>query len=73
MIVLVWEITGLELQLSVAVAIPLAVALVSAEHSMVTLAGHDITGGVISLTVIVCMQLAVLLQASVALHVRVMM
>ena len=60
------------MQLSVAVAIPLAVALVSVEHSMVTLAGQDITGGVISLTVIVCMQLAVLLQASVALHVRVM-
>ena len=59
------------MQLSVAVASPLAVALVSAEHSMVTLAGQDITGGVISLTVMIWLHVAVLLQASVALHVRV--
>ena len=57
---------------SVAVAIPLAVAPVSAEQSIVAFGGQLITGGVISLTVIIWLQLAVLLQASEALHVRVM-
>ena len=64
---------GMDVQLSVAVASPFVMlALVSAEHSMVTLPGQLITGGVISLTVIVCMHVAELLQASVAFHLRVM-
>ena len=46
--------------------------LVSAEQSIVAFGGQIITGGVISLTVIVWMQLAELPQASVAFHVRVM-
>ena len=57
---------------SVAVAIPLAVAPVSDEQSIVAFGGQLITGGVISLTVIVWLQLAELPQASVAFHLRVM-
>ena len=63
----------MDVQLSVAVASPFVMlALVSAEHSMVTLPGQVITGGVISLTVIVWLQLAELPQASVAFQMRVM-
>ena len=62
----------MDVQLSVAVASPLAVVLVSAEQSIVAFGGQLITGGVMSLTVIIWLQLAVLLQASEALHVRVM-
>ena len=63
---------GVGVQLSVAVAMPLAVALVSPLQSMVVLAGHVITGGVTSLTVMTWLHVAVLLQRSVAVHVRVM-
>ena len=63
----------MDVQLSVAVASPFVMlALVSAEHSMVTFGGQLITGGVISLTVIVWLQLAELPQASVAFQMRVM-
>ena len=57
---------------SVAVAIPLAMAPVSAEQSKVAFGGQLNTGGVISLTVMIWLHVAELLQASVAFHVRVM-
>jgi len=59
-------------QASVAVAIPLALVLVSAGHGRVTLGGQVITGAVVSRTVMVCRQLELLLQRSVAVHVRAM-
>src|SRR3989442_1731068 len=43
-----------------------------APHSMVTFVGGVIVGGVMSRTVIVCTQLLLLPQASVAVHVRAM-
>lgn len=57
--------TGTE-QLSVAVAEPVLAASVLAVHSMVTFPGHEITGGVLSSTVIVCIQVDVLPHPSVA-------
>jgi len=70
-------VTGLvevveESQLSVAVAEPVADGSVEAVHSTVTLAGAVTTGAVVSVASMVCWQLAVLPQASVAVHVRVM-
>ena len=56
---------------SVAVAIPLASDPVSAEQSIVAFGGQLITGGVISVTVMIWLQLAELWQASEAIHVRV--
>src|SRR5437867_4083466 len=58
------------LQVSVAVAMPLALVLVSAGHSKIRSGGHVTTGLVMSRTVIVCTQLLLLLQASVAVQVR---
>src|SRR5512145_2654038 len=58
-------------QLSVAVAKPVAFGLVSPPHDTNALAGQMITGAVVSLTVMTCVQEAVLPQASVAVHVRV--
>ena len=60
------------MQLSVAVALPLPVILVSAEHSIVLLPGQVITGTVRSRTIIVWLHVAVFPQASVAFHLRVM-
>src|SRR2546430_15181316 len=60
------------LHASVAVAMPLALVLVSAGHSKVRSGGQVTTGLVISRTVMVCTQLALLPQASVAVQVRAM-
>ena len=60
-------------QLSVAVTIKLAgPAHVPVIAFTVIFAGHEIAGGVLSMTVIVCTALAVLLEPSVAVKVRVM-
>lgn len=63
---------GVASQLSVAVAFPVLPGKVLAVHSMVVLAGHEIAGGTLSSITIVCTQLLVLPQSSVATHVRVM-
>src|ERR1043165_5045249 len=59
-------------QVSVPVAEPLTATLVSAGHSRVLSAGQLIEGAVVSTTLMVCVQLAELPQASVAVQVRVM-
>jgi hypothetical protein len=58
------------LQVSVAVAMPVAFVLVSAGHSRTMLVGQVILGGVVSTTVIVCTQLAALPHRSEAVQVR---
>jgi hypothetical protein len=56
---------------SVAVAVPVTLVLVSvAGHSSTASAGQVITGGVVSTTVMVWTQLALLPQPSAAVHVR---
>ena len=62
--------TGVE-QLSEVVAVPVFAGNVLAVHWIVTLAGHVSMGAVLSLTVIVCVQVAVLLHPSVACQVLV--
>ena len=57
---------------SVAVADPVLAGNVLAVHCIVKLAGQEITGGVLSSTTIVCIQLLELPQSSVATQVRVM-
>jgi hypothetical protein len=57
-------------QASVAVATPVLLVLVSAGQSSVRLGGHVITGGVVSRTVMVCKQVDLLPQSSVAVQVR---
>jgi hypothetical protein len=64
-------ITGAGSQLSVAVAVPLAAGVTGSWQLIVTLAGQEIAGGVISWTVIVCIQVEALPQASVVFQVRV--
>src|ERR1041384_2439993 len=59
-----------KLQLSCAVATPVALVPVSAGHSRVRFGGQVIAGLVVSRTVIVWTQLVVLPQASVAVQVR---
>ena len=59
-----------ELQASTAVATPVLFVLVSAGHSRTTLVGQVMVGGVMSRTVIVWTQEAVLPQASTAAQVR---
>ena len=59
-----------ELHVSVAVATPVVFVPVLAGHSKVRFAGQVIVGGVLSRTVMVCTQLARLLQASIAVQVR---
>ena len=59
-------------QISVAVAAPVPVGVLSDSQLIVTSAGQVITGLVISCTVIVCTQLLKLPATSVALHVLVM-
>jgi hypothetical protein len=46
-------IIGVPSQLSVAVAVPVFAGKVLAVHCMVTFAGHDITGAVLSSTMMV--------------------
>jgi hypothetical protein len=59
-------------QLSVAVAVPVLSGSVLAVHSIVNDAGQVMTGAWLSSTVIVCVHELLLPQASVALHVLVM-
>src|SRR6266581_8182988 len=59
-------------QPSWAVATPVALVLVSAGHSSTRFGGQVMTGGVVSRTVMVWMQLLLLPQASVAVQVRAM-
>ena len=66
-------ITGARSQLSVAVAVPVLAGRLDAVILMVTGAGQVMTGGEISRTVIVWVQLAVLPQLSEAVQVRKMM
>ena len=58
-------------QLSDAVAVPVLAGNELAEHSIVTFAGQVITGATLSSTTIVCVQVLVLPQSSVAVQVRV--
>ncbi len=60
------------LQPSVAVATPVTFVRVSPGHWSTRFAGSLNAGGVVSRTVMVCAQLALLPQASVAVQVRVM-
>jgi hypothetical protein len=66
-----WLIAGWGSQLSVAVALPVALGSVEALQSTVVSAGQVILGAVVSTTLMVCTQLAVRPQASVADQVRV--
>ena len=50
------ETIGARSQASVAVARPVAAGAVEALHSTVTLAGQEMTGAVLSTTLIVCTQ-----------------
>src|SRR5438067_1385908 len=59
-----------ELQVSVAVATPVLFVLVLAGHSKTIFVGQVMRGVVVSRTVIVCVQLVVLPQRSVAVQVR---
>src|SRR5258708_39306258 len=61
-----------EPQPSTAVATPVTLVRVSAGHSRTRSPGQVMAGGVVSRTVIVWMQLDLLPQASVAVHVRAM-
>jgi hypothetical protein len=74
----VFEVTSLTkltvtvpLQLSVVVTAPVFVAGMDAAHVTVVLAGHVIVGAMLSFTVMICEQVAVLPQASVARYVLV--
>ena len=58
-------------QLSIPVAIPVLFGEVSSSHSIVVFAAQIIVGGVVSSTVIICVQTAVFPQGSEAVHVRV--
>ena len=62
---------GVASQLSVAVAVPVVTGVVPVLHWMVTLGGHVICGGLLSMITMVCVQKLVLPQPSVADHVRV--
>ena len=61
------------LQLSEAVASPVAFGSVEAAQSTVASGGQVMVGAAVSLTVMVCTQLAELPQPSVAVQVRAMM
>lgn len=60
---------GAPSQLSDAVAVPVNPGKVLSVHRIVILAGHVMVGGVLSSTKMVCKQLLELPQASVAVHV----
>ena len=62
---------GIASQLSVAVALPVFPGKVLAVHSMVTLFGQVIIGGVLSSTRMVWLHVFILPQSSVAFQVRV--
>src|SRR6266516_1688064 len=65
--------SGLESQLSVAVATPVAFVEVEAVQITVVSAGQVITGGVVSVTLMVWLAELVLPQAYLAVQVRVML
>jgi len=54
----VWLIVGFGSQLSVAVADPVTAGSVELPHATVTFGGHVMIGGVVSFTVISCVQSA---------------
>ena len=58
--------------MSVAVATPVAFVEVESVHAIVLLAGQVMTGGVVSVTVMVWLAVLVLPHASLAVQVRVM-
>src|SRR5258707_14841433 len=60
------------LQVSVALAVPVLLVVGNSVHSIVMFAGQTITGGTVSLKLIVWTQLAVFPQPSAAVQVRVM-
>ena len=62
--------TGVLVQLSVAVLVSVPAAAEDASHSTVTSAGHEMTGAMLSVTVIVWTQLPMLPQSSVLDQVR---
>jgi hypothetical protein len=62
-------VTVTPLQSSLAVAVPIPAA--TQQPTTMRSGGQEITGGVVSVTVIVCVQLALFPQPSVAVHVRV--
>jgi hypothetical protein len=62
---------AIELQASVAVANPSDDGAVLAAQSTVRFVGQVTTGGVLSCTTIICVQVAVFMQLSVAVQVRV--
>jgi len=64
------KLTFTALQASVAVALPVALGAMLAPHSTVTFVGAVIVGGEVSRTVIVCTQVELLPQGSVARQVR---
>ena len=66
-----YVIVGDKSQLSVDVAKPVEGGRVETEHSMVTLAGHVIKGGLLSSIVMTWLQVLVLPQSSVDSHVLV--
>ena len=59
--------------MSVAVATPVAFVEVESVHAIVMLAGQVMTGGVVSVTVMVWLAVLVLPHASLAVQVRVML
>jgi len=65
--------SGLESQLSVAVATPVAFVEVESVHAIVLFVGQVMTGGVVSVTVMVWLAVLVLPHASLAVQVRVML
>ena len=67
------ETAGVPSQLSVAVAVPVAGGEESSSHSMVTSAGKERIGSVASSSVMIWSSLIAFPQASVAVHVLVMM
>src|SRR5712692_754915 len=67
------KVTVVVLQVSEPPGVPVAVGLVSAGHSSALSIGKPVKlGGVVSATVMVCVQLAEFMQVSVAIQVRAM-
>ena len=64
---------GIQTPEAVAVAVPVSDGSVDSSHSTVTSAGQEITGAVVSTTVTVWVAVAELLDASVAVQIRVSM
>jgi len=64
------KVTVTTLQISVAVATPVLLVVMFAGHSSIRFAGQVMTGGMVSRTVMVCVQLDALPQGSVAVQRR---